>query len=79
MFNAYTYFQARNQGAGGRSGRTTRRPPVCRQKVRFRGWKKVFDEYAIKLKFRFVSLSLYCQMKSQTQQESRFEQKVRPN
>ena len=42
------------------------RPPVCRQKVCFRRWKKVF-EHAIKLKFRFVSLGLYCQMKSQTQ------------
>jgi len=49
----------RGVGAGGW-------PPVCRQKVRFCRWKKVF-QHAIKLKFLFVSLSLYCQMKSQTQ------------
>ena len=38
------------------------RPPICRQKIRFRKCKKV-SEHAIKLKFRFDSLSLYCQMK----------------
>jgi len=38
------FMQARNQG---RSGRTTP-PPVCRQKTRFRSWKKVFER-AIKL------------------------------
>jgi len=52
-------YQARNQWGSERADD----PPVCRQKVRFRRWKKVF-EHAIKLNFRFVSLSLYCQILS---------------
>jgi len=47
-----TKAQARNQGLGAGG-----RPPVHRQKARFRRWKKIF-EHAIKLKSFCLTQSL---------------------